>query len=354
MIEINCTNCKTLLEIDDAFAGGVCRCRHCGTIQTVPKRLKNSGKAAMSEASVGSSQTAVKKPGIDVGNSGTGLDDLAGIVASSGLASARLLRNKPKAAAPAEPKKDNRTLIIIGSAGVLIVLLLGIIIFMATRDNGTAQGGTAPGTGGTGGTNTGTVTNDHTQPNPVNNTGGPVVSQSPSFLGQSISERSVAYVLDRGSASEDEGRFKLLKSAVLKSVRSLGADRQFTVIFWKEGESKIESWPEEGLRNATPANIKELSEFLGEVAAYGQTTAPASTEKAFKTGAEAVVLVPIKTIIEPGTHTAIVKSRGSSKAKVYSFTLAQPDIGESFQKVANDTNGTYRDISLDQLRASGQ
>jgi len=40
MISLTCTSCKTTLEIDDAFAGGVCRCRHCGTIQTVPSTLK--------------------------------------------------------------------------------------------------------------------------------------------------------------------------------------------------------------------------------------------------------------------------------------------------------------------------
>ena len=28
------------LEIDDAFAGGVCRCQHCGTIQTVPSKKR--------------------------------------------------------------------------------------------------------------------------------------------------------------------------------------------------------------------------------------------------------------------------------------------------------------------------
>src|SRR5947199_233426 len=41
MIRINCTNCKAQLSIDDAFAGGVCRCQYCGTIQTVPKHLKS-------------------------------------------------------------------------------------------------------------------------------------------------------------------------------------------------------------------------------------------------------------------------------------------------------------------------
>ena len=32
-----------VLLFDDAFAGGVCRCQYCGTIQTVPSRLKTSG-----------------------------------------------------------------------------------------------------------------------------------------------------------------------------------------------------------------------------------------------------------------------------------------------------------------------
>src|SRR5437016_2000318 len=40
MISLTCTSCKKVLEIDDAFAGGVCRCQYCGTIQTVPSSLK--------------------------------------------------------------------------------------------------------------------------------------------------------------------------------------------------------------------------------------------------------------------------------------------------------------------------
>src|SRR4051812_33253369 len=111
MIQINCTNCKALLQIDDAFAGGVCRCRHCGTIQTVPKHLKNANgdaesvAAAAATEAVGSGKAAKtlyqKKKGVDPGGagSGTGLDDLAGIVASSGLASIRLQQKKEKEAA---------------------------------------------------------------------------------------------------------------------------------------------------------------------------------------------------------------------------------------------------------------
>ena len=46
MIRLNCKNCLCVLEIDDAFAGGVCRCEHCGAIQTVPVQPKAKAGAA--------------------------------------------------------------------------------------------------------------------------------------------------------------------------------------------------------------------------------------------------------------------------------------------------------------------
>jgi hypothetical protein len=42
MIRLACTQCKAQLVIDDAFAGGACRCQHCGAIQTVPKKFKGN------------------------------------------------------------------------------------------------------------------------------------------------------------------------------------------------------------------------------------------------------------------------------------------------------------------------
>src|ERR671921_831503 len=76
MIAIKCTHCQQRLEMDEAFAGGVCRCQYCGTIQTVPSHLKQPSPAA----------TAPAKAVHPAGGSGTGLDDLAEVVASSGLA----------------------------------------------------------------------------------------------------------------------------------------------------------------------------------------------------------------------------------------------------------------------------
>src|SRR3954447_26445179 len=98
MIAINCTQCKQRLQMDDAFAGGVCRCQFCGTIQTVPSKAKlKSGTSSSSSSSSSKSSSAkplyrrgdkTEKPpaGVAAKPAGTGLDELAEIVASSGLA----------------------------------------------------------------------------------------------------------------------------------------------------------------------------------------------------------------------------------------------------------------------------
>lgn len=362
MIEIHCTNCKELLQIDDAFAGGVCRCRHCGTIQTVPKKLKNrngNGAVAPEAAAAGkSTQNPSKKSAIDTSaGSGTGLDELAGIVASSGLAASRL-RVKEQPAQIIPPANNNKTTIILAAAGAVILLLVGIIVFMSMRNGGNTENGTdsTPAANPTAASTPKNPQNEHPSPaiatqNPTNSS--PRVL-SPNFLGQTLVEKSIVYVLDRGAASTSEHRLDLLKAALLNSVRSLGPDRKFAVVFWKVEDQPVDAYPAEGLRSATPENINELQKFLEDIYSVGQTQAPPSTKKAFDTGAEAVVLVPVKTFIEPGTHTAIVQSRGGSTARVYCFTLAQPDIAESFRKVASDTQGSYRDVSLAELKTAGQ
>jgi len=42
-IELECPTCKSVLELDAGFAGGVCRCSGCGTLMTVPSADKPVG-----------------------------------------------------------------------------------------------------------------------------------------------------------------------------------------------------------------------------------------------------------------------------------------------------------------------
>src|SRR6187431_1867896 len=89
MISINCTNCQAGLSIDDAFAGGVCRCQHCGTIQTVPSRKKEGPGGTAAGLGVKTPKTLYQKRVRDA-SVGTGLDELAEVVTSSGLAGSGL------------------------------------------------------------------------------------------------------------------------------------------------------------------------------------------------------------------------------------------------------------------------
>jgi hypothetical protein len=143
LIRLTCTVCKTEMQIDDAFAGGACRCQHCGTIQTVPKRLKPSpttGKPnpAKTQSGVASQAKPLyeKKVRPDIGLS-SGLDELAEVVAGSGLSSVRSRglppakkANPPAAVAP--PQKSKSTLLLL-IAGIIILILIGVIIWMTLR-----------------------------------------------------------------------------------------------------------------------------------------------------------------------------------------------------------------------------
>jgi hypothetical protein len=367
MIQINCTQCRELLQIDDAFAGGVCRCKFCGAIQTVPKRLKGSGAEEIGEASAGGTTTATYRRTATDAPSGTGLDDLAGIVASSsGLSSGRLQKKLPSARVTAAarregggtrksvpaPKRSNTTMIIAAAGGV-IALLLVVIIVMATRDKGGPEAAANPDGGTSGGTTPPSVVGPNNTNN--NNVIRPPVVRGPSFLGQPLTEASVVYVLDRGQASASESRLDLLKKALASSLKSLGPQRRFAVMFWHVRGEKGTTWPARGLQNATPENISTAMAEVDQVYATGQTRPPDDLDKAFKSGAEAVVYVPIKSfapdekeIIEP-----VRKARGNSKAKVYCFSLESSDLGPMLGKLAGETKGAYRDVPLGALREMG-
>src|SRR4051794_20802699 len=97
MISLICTNCQTELTMDDAFAGGVCRCQHCGTIQTVPTHAATSSRGATAKAlyqktSAEPQETPSGLAGLTAlgGGSGSGLS-------GSGLSSQRVALQAPPA-----------------------------------------------------------------------------------------------------------------------------------------------------------------------------------------------------------------------------------------------------------------
>ena len=59
MLELECPNCKELLELDLGFAGGVCRCSNCSVLMTVPENptAEQAEKLSRPDVPIGSIAT---------------------------------------------------------------------------------------------------------------------------------------------------------------------------------------------------------------------------------------------------------------------------------------------------------
>src|SRR4051812_32604834 len=200
MIALTCTNCKKLLQIDDAFAGGVCRCMFCGTIQTVPSsrgRSASPNSAANAPKSAAPAKTLFQSsthaPHAPHGGhipptatSGSGLDELAQIVASSGLAGTGLRCGHLRKAPPPAPPKSNAKLYIIAGSSILGVLIISVFLWLIFSKPDHPAGPAVPDTSGTAGPTDARRATD---------------AASPNYMGLSLTGPSVIYLLDRGSGT---------------------------------------------------------------------------------------------------------------------------------------------------------
>ena len=115
MISLPCTSCKKVLEIDDAFAGGVCRCQHCGTIQTVPAKNKSAARAGAPPKALYEKQKKTAETNASI---------------ASALSSAPVAVAKVRAAQPATPSAPRPRWQIFAAAGVGALILILVLIWL--------------------------------------------------------------------------------------------------------------------------------------------------------------------------------------------------------------------------------
>ena len=366
MIRIICTHCRTMLTIDDAFAGGVCRCQHCGTIQTVPSRSKQAAAAAKGTQPTPAPPAEPKqlfrqkKAGDTGGGSGTGLDELANVVASSGLTSSRLRKHaaekKPVAKKPrplakgkndAPPPPSKRPTMLIAVTGAVIVALLGVIAYLVINGapSGT-PGGSAPGSaqapqrGGISVTPGGTAT-----------PGGPAAPQEgPSFAGVSLDEPSVIYLLDRGQATREP--LGTIKEAVFRSVESLGPARKFQVIFWSEGPEQ-DVYPEAGMVIASKENAESCRTKLRDVFATLHPSVAPAIKRAMAQKPAAVVIISGNDFLQDDFVKAVMDAHKGAPTKIHTVGVRTGSAGEAWtalKTVAERTHGEFKEIGVEDLR----
>jgi hypothetical protein len=325
MIEITCTSCKRVLKVDDAFAGGVCRCQYCGTIQTVA--AKGSAQKAAAGAGKGSKTLFENKARSAGVGSGSGLEDLADVVQSSGLSNSDL--RKPPSTSPAA--QGQNLMPVLGLAAAVILVLLVVVFVLVFR-------------------NPAMPTPISNLPNPPAINPAPAPSPAPSaasFCGIPIDQPVVVYVIDNGASSADV--FDTVKSVLFKSIESLGPDRKFQVLFWNPDS---ETFPAEHTTFAVKDNIDVARKKLQDVTAAGATDPLASLKTAFADEPGQVILVTAKAgELDDSLVDQVIQLRGNSKARIDCVAINGVPADKVLARIAAKTGGKFVPLAEAQLKA---
>ncbi|MGD0461416.1 MAG: hypothetical protein ABSB74_02905 [Tepidisphaeraceae bacterium] len=325
MINITCTSCKKVLSIDDAFAGGVCRCQFCGTIQTVP--AKASSQKAIAGAAKGSKTLFENKARSAGAGSGSGLDDLADVVQSSGLSDSRL-RKQP----PSPPPRPTNLMPLLGLAAAVIIVLLVVVLVLVFRGSASPKGSSAPEADSA-------VPDRSAAANPAH--------QEPSFCGVPINQPVVVYVMDNGSSSAEV--LDPMESAMFKSIESLGPDRQFQVLFWNP---QTETYPTARQPAfAVKDNIEAARKRLQDVTAAGSTDPLPSLQRALADDPGQIMLITAKAgDLDDSLVDQVMKLRGRSNAKIDCFAVNGVPGDKVLARIASATRGVFVTVSEAQLK----
>ena len=348
MILLRCSNCGQTLEIDDAFAGGVCRCRHCGTIQAVPADAPRGpagagGAAGDGQAVAGSKPLYRREEHLTQGTSG--LDQLADVVAGSGMQSSGLHRTARRGGSkgigrsdasrsmrmPAGGRKkpvDRRLATAVGVAAVLFVAAAGLAVALLTR----------------GGPASKTAVDD----------AGP-----PTFAGLPLGRR-VIFLLDRGEQTQPS--LRALDQAVLDTVARLPATAQFQVIYWANknvgadlSESPVVALPGRNLRDASEANRELLRKGVDEVVSGGATDVMPALDLALRNNPDTIVLATGKAWQLGGDFAAKLLERvrdRESAPTIHTVAVGSTSDGPGapMDEIARATGGRFIGLTTNALR----
>ena len=328
MITITCTNCDSVLTIDDAFAGGVCRCQFCGTIQTVPAKSTSALQAAgVSKTLWQKSAPAATTLPARVETPGTGLEEL-GSSSGTGLGGSHLdpaavtINSAEPVVIPtkAPPSPPMRMSIVVVCAAVVVMVGLVAALLVQRGSHGTAgtpsHTGTAAGVGGA------------------------------DFCGVPINAISVILLLDRGNSINES--FDALKAACYRTLKQLGPDRKFQIIFW-DRETGSAEFPAGGMRNATAGAIEDCQHDFQDVVAGGSTHLGGALREAIDRKPQLIMIATAKPQLDDDDAAALTASI-TAGVRVDFIQIGGPSTTSAVAEATRATGGHAKTLSAAELR----
>ena len=295
-IKVRCDNCRKKISIDEAFAGGVCRCPYCGALKLV------SGGPADAPAHRPARPGRPDRP------------DAPGA-----------------AAAPSEPGPTPREHIPVAKPvmvqgvvamiliGLLVLLLAFSVIFLMPLLLGERGGGD------------GSV--------PAN----PVAEGGTQVLGLEF-DTPVVFVIDAGSGSRDA--FDPSAALVRHAIIGLKSKHKFNLLLAREQDLGIEKlapdWQAAGLDGDT-----KVKAFLAEKMVAGASDLDGAVTQAINLSPKSVVLLTGKAPSAPAALADAAKAKGVTIVTV--SVGNDPMANDAAKVLAEKSGGAWKGIKLGEL-----
>lgn len=368
MIQLQCSNCNTVLSIDDAFAGGVCRCQFCGTIQTVPDKgggsrsdaqtdqpspkplYKRKGRieSALSPYSDSLEQVADQIPSSGLGNSAlvngvhrrsvasdsvplSSQVPMSGIPMSSQMpmsstteaAQRQAMQTQGHIHSPATRHSSSRNRLLVAMAGGFAAIALGVGIWaMLDHKHDTPKLKSE----------TPKLTSQET---------GELAAPTPSLAGVEFKGDTFVYLIDRSGCSAQV--FQDMVRSCERSIETLGASRKFQVMVMNADHVVI--YPKSGPANANTSNRTGLSHGIGDDVYLTQTRNTTEIfSKAIESTPDAIVLLSAAEQTPAFTET-VLAALGKNPRPVYAFYVGSAT-SPGLSDLASATGGEYAQINL--------
>jgi len=298
-MKIRCQQCRKSISIDEAFAGGFCRCPYCKAITKVSGRAR--GKPATAERP--------EMPG-----------------------PAQPAEGEPQEALPVANPANVRGLVALVISGLLVLLAVSAVTayFWLIR-----PGGQAPADG-------------PARHAPGRQAQSDLEEQTNPFLRQGVRvagmefQPPVVYLLDSSWSMSD---FLDPAAAVVRySIRSLGPQQKFNVMVAREDGLALLS---EGWLSGGDEGDARAGEFFRKYLPAGAAELGSGLSRALAARPKTVVLLAAKALQEPGP--LIEQARAQNTAILTVSLGAYPEVSEQFSELARQTGGDCAEFSLGRL-----
>ncbi len=309
-IKVRCQRCRRKISIDEAFAGGNCRCPYCKAITMV------SGRSAVSRA------TRPDRPDTPT---------------------AAVSQAPPTEAVPlAKPVRVQGIITLVLSVFVLLLLVVGVFLVVkwstGTDKPPVSNAGPGPVKNGTDGTETpGDNDGRPSIPEPTN----PFTVKGPNVAGMIITS-PVVYVLDGSLMKQD--LYEPATSVVRYSIIAMGFRGKFNVVVLNaEGFKPLgDKWI-----TGDEAGDAKAKQFMIDCKSEGATDLAGSLRRAMKAKPKTIVVLTCKAA---GGVDELVEQAKRAGVSIFAVMLdSPPNAVKVMKKLAAGTSGQCRQFAGDDL-----